>query len=60
MQAYRQGRNRLIPFEDVDMDTQIERDMDGYKVVMPCIIRAANSKTFREIHQGIRQAQAPE
>src|SRR5438046_10033413 len=34
--------------------------MDGHKVVMPCIIRAANTKTLRAIHQEIRQAQAPE
>ena len=60
MQAYRQGRNQLILFEDVDVNTQIERAMDGHKVVMPCIIWAANNKTFRAIHQEIRLAQAPE
>lgn len=60
MQAYRQGRNRLILFEDVDVNTQIEREMDGHKVVMPCIIRAANTKTFRAIHQEIRLAQVPD
>jgi hypothetical protein len=60
MQAYRQGRNQLILFDEVDVNTQIERDMDGHKVVMPCIIRAANTKTFRAIHQEIRLAQAPE
>jgi pyruvate/2-oxoglutarate dehydrogenase complex dihydrolipoamide acyltransferase (E2) component len=60
LQAYRQGRKQLILFEEVDVNTQIEREMDGHKVVMPCIIRAANSKTFRAIHQEIRQAQAPE
>jgi pyruvate/2-oxoglutarate dehydrogenase complex dihydrolipoamide acyltransferase (E2) component len=60
MQAYRQGRKQLILFEEVDVNTQIEREMDGHKVVMPCIIRAANSKTFRAIHQEIGQAQAPE
>jgi pyruvate/2-oxoglutarate dehydrogenase complex dihydrolipoamide acyltransferase (E2) component len=60
MQAYRQDRNRLIHFDEVDLNTQIERDMDGHKVVMPCIIRAVNSKTFRAIHQEIRLAQASE
>ena len=29
VQAYRKGRNQLILFEDVDVNTQIERDMDG-------------------------------
>ena len=60
VQAYRKGRNRLILFEDVDVNVQIERELDGHKVVMPCIIRAANKKTFRAIHQEIRLAQAPE
>jgi hypothetical protein len=60
MQAYRQGRNQLILFDEVEVNTQIERDMDGHKVVMPCIIRAANTKTFRAIQQEIRLAQAPE
>ena len=60
MQAYRYGSNRLILFEEVDVNTQIERDMDDHKVVMPCIIRAANTKTLRGIHKEIRQAQAPE
>lgn len=60
MHAYRKGRNQLILFDEVDVNEQIEREMDGQKVVMPCIIRAANKKTFREIHQEIRLAQAPE
>jgi pyruvate/2-oxoglutarate dehydrogenase complex dihydrolipoamide acyltransferase (E2) component len=60
MHAYRKGRNQLILFEEVDVNTQIERETEGHKVVMPCIIRAANTKTFREIHQEIRLAQAPE
>jgi pyruvate/2-oxoglutarate dehydrogenase complex dihydrolipoamide acyltransferase (E2) component len=60
MHAYRKGRNQLILFDEVDVNTQIERDMDDHKIVMPCIIRAANTKTFREIHQEIRLAQVTE
>jgi 2-oxoacid dehydrogenases acyltransferase (catalytic domain) len=37
--------------------TYIERDVAGQKQIMPYIIRAANHKTFREIHQEIRAAQ---
>ena len=57
VQAYRLGRKRLILFEEVDVYTPVERDVAGQKEIMPCIIRAANRKTFCEIHQEIRAAQ---
>ncbi len=57
VQASRKGRKHLILFEDVDVLTYIERDVAGQKQIMPYIIRAANRKTFREIHQEIRAAQ---
>jgi pyruvate/2-oxoglutarate dehydrogenase complex dihydrolipoamide acyltransferase (E2) component len=57
VQAMRLGRKRLILFEEVDVYTPIERDVAGQKEIMPHIIRAANRKTFREIHQEIRAAQ---
>lgn len=57
VQALRKGSKRLILFEDVDVYTPIERNVDGQKQIMPCIIRAANRKTLREIHQEIRAAQ---
>ena len=60
MHAYRKGGKHLVLFDDVDVNTQIEREMNSQKVVMPFIIRAANKKTFREIHQEIRVAQEAE
>jgi pyruvate/2-oxoglutarate dehydrogenase complex dihydrolipoamide acyltransferase (E2) component len=57
VQAYRKGRNRLILFEDVNVNTQIERELDGQKSAIPYTVRAANRKTFREIHHEIRAAQ---
>jgi len=57
VQAYRKGSKHLILFDDVDVYTPIERDVAGQKQLMPYIIRAANRKTFREIHQEIRAAQ---
>lgn len=57
VQAFRQGGKRLVLFEDVDISTRIERDVAGQKFVMPHIIRAANRKTFREMHDEIRAAQ---
>ena len=53
VQAHRKGSKRLILFDDVDVYTPIERDVAGQKQIMPTIIRAANRKTVREIHQGI-------
>jgi 2-oxoacid dehydrogenases acyltransferase (catalytic domain) len=37
--------------------TWIEREIAGQPQVLPCIVRAANRKTFREIHDEIRTAQ---
>ena len=58
MHAYRDWRNRLILFDDVDVNIMIEREAGGQKIGTPHIIRAANKKTFQEIHQEIRIAQA--
>jgi pyruvate/2-oxoglutarate dehydrogenase complex dihydrolipoamide acyltransferase (E2) component len=57
MQAFRKGSKRLILFDDVDVATQVERDVSGQKQVINYTIKAANHKTFREIHQEIRAAQ---
>ncbi len=57
VQARRFGSKRLILFEEVDVSTLIERDVAGQKQPMPTILRAANRKTVREIHQEIRAAQ---
>lgn len=58
VQAFRQGAQRLVLFEDVDIAIRIEHDVAGQKFVVPYIIRAANHKTFRELHDEIRAAQA--
>ncbi len=57
VQAMRQGSKRLILFADVDVLTYIEREVAGQKQIMPYIVRAANRKTFLEIHHEIRAAQ---
>jgi pyruvate/2-oxoglutarate dehydrogenase complex dihydrolipoamide acyltransferase (E2) component len=60
VQAYRKGRKQLVLFDDVDVETQIERDVAGEKQNITYIFRAANRKTLREIHQEIRTAQVEE
>jgi pyruvate/2-oxoglutarate dehydrogenase complex dihydrolipoamide acyltransferase (E2) component len=58
VQAFRKGRKRLVVFEDVDVGIPIERDVAGIWPAIPYTVRAANRKTFLEIHQEIRAAQA--
>jgi pyruvate/2-oxoglutarate dehydrogenase complex dihydrolipoamide acyltransferase (E2) component len=57
VQAMRLGSKHLILFEEVDVYLPIERNVAGDSQIMPYIIRAANRKTLREIHQEIRAAQ---
>ena len=55
VQAYRDWRNRLIIFDDVDVVTMIESEVN--RVAIPHIIRAANRKSFHAIHDEIRAIQ---
>lgn len=57
VQAYRDWRNRLIVFDDVDVNTMIEMEFEGRKIVLPHFVRAANKRTMREIHDEIRAVQ---
>lgn len=57
LHAYRNWRNRLVIYEDVNVNTMIEVDRGGRKVPMPYIMNAANLKTYRELHEEIRGAQ---
>jgi pyruvate/2-oxoglutarate dehydrogenase complex dihydrolipoamide acyltransferase (E2) component len=56
LNAYRDWRNRLVVFDDVDVATLIEFDAD--RVALPHVIRNANRKSVREIHGEIRAVQA--
>jgi pyruvate/2-oxoglutarate dehydrogenase complex dihydrolipoamide acyltransferase (E2) component len=56
--AYLDWRNRLVIFDDVNVNTMVEVEANGRKVVKPHIIEAANRKTFREIQDEIRAAKA--
>ncbi len=56
--AYRDLRNRLVMFDDVDVSTTVERVVNGAPQVVPTLIRAANRKTLWDISAEIRQAQS--
>ncbi len=61
VQAYRDWRNRLVIFEEVDVNTMVEAETEaGEKVVTALSIRAANTKTLRQIHDEIRAFQRPD
>lgn len=54
MQAYRTWFEKLVIFEDVDVNTMFEVEVNGRKIIRPHIIRAVNRKTLRGIHEEIR------
>ncbi len=58
MHAYRDWRNRLIVFDEVDANTIVEIDMPGRKVILPHFVRAVNKRTVQDIHAEIRAVQA--
>ena len=62
IQAMRKGKKRLIIFDDVDISIVVERTVvrdDGHSetLPMPYVVRQANNKTVKEIHDEIRNAQ---
>jgi pyruvate/2-oxoglutarate dehydrogenase complex dihydrolipoamide acyltransferase (E2) component len=58
MHAYRDWRDQLVIFDEVDVSTLFEVEVDGNKIIRPHIIRGVNKKTFRELHEEIRAFQA--
>jgi pyruvate/2-oxoglutarate dehydrogenase complex dihydrolipoamide acyltransferase (E2) component len=57
MHAYRNWRNQLIIFDEVDVNALFEVEVDGKNTIRPHILRGVNKRTFREIHQEIRAFQ---
>ncbi len=55
MHAYRNRKNQLIFFNDVDVSTTIERKFAGQLQVVPMIIRAADKKEVTEISQELKE-----
>jgi pyruvate/2-oxoglutarate dehydrogenase complex dihydrolipoamide acyltransferase (E2) component len=55
VQAIKRG-NKLIIFDDVDVATMIEKELeDGSKIPFPYIIRAAQNKSFSDINAEINK-----
>ncbi len=58
MHAYRNWRNQLIVFDEVDVNMLFEVEVDGQKTIRPHILRGVNKKSVREIHDEIRAFQS--
>ncbi|MXV61276.1 dehydrogenase [Natronorubrum sp. JWXQ-INN-674] len=56
--AYRDWRGRIIQFDDVDVMVLIEVELDGNRIGVPHVIRAANRRSLQSIHDEIRTVQA--
>jgi pyruvate/2-oxoglutarate dehydrogenase complex dihydrolipoamide acyltransferase (E2) component len=56
LHAYRDWAGRLVLFDEVDVVTLIESEVDA--VAIPHVIRAANRRTVREVHDEIRRVEA--
>ena len=56
MHAYRR-RGRLILFDDVDVNTQIEAAVGGQRIVQSLLVRSANHKSVEQITSEIRAGQ---
>ena len=57
MHAYRSWRNRLVIFDEVDVNTLFEVEVAGKKTIRPHILRGVNKKSFRDLHDEIRAFQ---
>jgi pyruvate/2-oxoglutarate dehydrogenase complex dihydrolipoamide acyltransferase (E2) component len=58
VQAYLKGRKQLVLFDDVDVGLMVERKIEEKRTLMGHVIRRANRKTYREIHDEIRSVQS--
>ena len=55
--AYRDWRNRLIIYQDINITCMFEVDFGGKMIPMPHVFREINKKNFREIHEELRAVQ---
>lgn len=55
MQAYRKG-NKLVIFDDVDVSTMVERNVNGVPMPVSYVLRKADSKSVFDISEEIKNA----
>ena len=54
--SYLKGKSRLITFNDINVSTIVEKDLNGQKVPIPLIIEKANETSTEEITKQISEA----
>ena len=57
VQAYRDLRDRLVIFDDVDVCLSVEVEMEGRPFPLSHVIRAADRRTVLDLHREIRAVQ---
>ncbi len=55
--AYRDWRNRLVIYEDINITSMFEVEFAGKKTPMPHVFRATNRKSLVQIHEELRSIQ---
>ncbi len=58
LHAYRNWRNQLVIFEDININTMVEIDRDGKKIPIPHVFKEVNQKSYRDLHDEMRATQA--
>ena len=58
VQAYRKGSKKLVLFDEVDVGFMVELKKGEKRFLTGRVIKSANRKTFREIHEEIRAVQS--
>ena len=54
--AVREGKNKVIIFDDIDISILVEKEIGGEKVPLPMVIRKTNEKSIEELHSEIKSA----
>ncbi|HSR30216.1 MAG TPA: 2-oxo acid dehydrogenase subunit E2 [Anaerolineae bacterium] len=58
LHAMRNWRGQLVLFDEVDVNTMIEVEIEGHKIPMAHIFRAVNKRPYQDINAEIQTAQA--
>ncbi len=58
IQAFRKGDGHLVLFDDVNVGLMVEQKVGEKRALMGHVVRAANHKSYRQIHDEIRSVQS--
>lgn len=57
LHAYRDWRNRLVIYKDININSLIEIELDGKLIPTPHIFQSTNRRPFLDLHNELRDAQ---